>query len=490
MTISSHSPQAAATELLIRRRARRNILDYVNAIEVPGRPATDDPDTEFFQPVETTLANHHRLLLTKLDEVSNTPFGRMMVFMPPGSAKSTYASVVFPSKYLGEKGGRKLILASYGDDLARKMGRRTRSIIRQRRYKGIWGAELSKESTAANEFSLTNGSEYMSGGLLSGLTGNRADGVIIDDPVKGREQADSETIRNKTWDAYEDDLKTRLKPGGWICIIQTRWHEDDLSGRILPEDWKGESGAILCRDGNVWQVVCLQARCEVENDPLGRQIGDYLWPQWFTPRHWAQFESNARTWSALYQQVPVPGDGILFNPDKIQIVDALPAGIRMARGWDLAATDDHTNPKADFTAGALVGRDVIGRFYIADMKRFRAGPLQVQQALINTAAWDGHEVPISGPQDPGQAGKAQAFNFVQLLAGFDVEFTPETGSKVTRAAGFAAQVEAGNVYMLRADWNKALLDELRKFPLGTHDDQVDAISRAFHRLLTAKQWAF
>ncbi|WP_051377040.1 terminase large subunit domain-containing protein [Paraburkholderia dilworthii] len=358
MTNSPLSPQEAARELLIRRKAREDILHYVNAIDVPGKPATDDPDTEFFEPIETTLADHHRLLLTKLDEVSNKEHGRMMVFMPPGSAKSTYASVVFPSRFLGQKPNRKVILASYGDDLARKMGRRTRSIIRQKRFKGIFGCELTSDSAAAQEFSLTNGSEYMACGIMSGITGNRAHGIIIDDPVKGREQADSPTIRDKTWSAYEDDLKTRLIPGGWIVVIQTRWHEDDLSGRILPEDWKGESGPILCRDGNVWEVVCLQARCEVQNDPLGRKIGEYLWPEWFTEKHWAQFQSNVRTWASLYQQLPRPLEGSLFQLANM-LVDGAPVPMPTHCDYVFAVLDSalKAGDKNDGTAVTYFARN-------------------------------------------------------------------------------------------------------------------------------------
>jgi predicted phage terminase large subunit-like protein len=482
--------QEAAKELLTRRRARESILHYVNAIDVPGKPVGDDPDSEFFQPIETTVADHHRLLLKKLEEVANTRHGRMMVFMPPGSAKSTYASVVFPSRYLGAQPNRKVILASYGDDLARKMGRRTRSIIRQRRFKGIFDCELTADSQAAQEFSLTNGSEYMACGILSGITGNRAHGIIIDDPIKGREQADSETIRQKTWDAYEDDLKTRLIPGGWIVIIQTRWHEDDLSGRILPDSWNGESGKILCRDGNEWEVICLQAECEVDDDPLGRKRGEYLWPQWFDEKHWDQFKSNVRTWSSLYQQRPAPPEGALFKPALIRIIDVLPRDMQMVRGWDLAATEETSNKKPDWTAGGLLARDALGRFYICDVARFRGGPLEVETTIKSTAALDGPETHISVPQDPGQAGKVQAFHMVQMLAGYNVEATPETGSKITRASPFAAQVEGGNVFMLRGPWNKALTDELRMFPNGTFDDQVDALSRAFHRLISAPRWAF
>ena len=302
MPTLSVSPQEAARELLIRRRARRDILDYAGAIDIPGRPVSADPDTEFFRPVETTMALHHRLILRKIDEISRTPHGRLMIFAPPGSAKSSYASVVFPSAYLGREPDRRLILASYGDDLARKMGRRVRSIARQPRYRAIWGCGLSASSSAAHEFALENGSEFMAAGILSGITGNRAHGLIIDDPTKGRQEAESEATRKRTWEAYQDDLLTRLVPGGWVVIIQTRWHQEDLAGRILPEDWDGQSGPIKCRDGNVWEVLCLQAKAERADDPLGRKVGEYLWPEWFDRQHWAQFEAVPRTWSALYQK--------------------------------------------------------------------------------------------------------------------------------------------------------------------------------------------
>lgn len=309
--------QLAARELLIRRKARENVLAYAKAIDIPGAPVSEDPDEEVFQPIETTMAAHHRLILETMERISKQRYGRCMLLMPPGSAKSSYASVVFPSRYLGENPRARIILASYASDLAVKMGRRVRSIIKQPRYQGIWGAGLSAESKAADQFILTNGSEYMAGGILSGLTGNRASGLIIDDPIKNRQEADSPTIRDRIWEEYTDSAKSRLIPGGWICIIQTRWHEDDLAGRILPEDWMGESGPIKCRDGRVWEVICLQARCEKPNDPLGRKIGEYLWPEWFDQDYWDEHQQNPRTWSSLYQQLPREPEGTLFKQESM-----------------------------------------------------------------------------------------------------------------------------------------------------------------------------
>lgn len=476
MTSYSPSQQAAAAELWRRRKAKSDILHYSDYIDIPGKPANDDDECDIFKPIESQIVSHHVLILSSLDRISRTPHGRLMIFMPPGSAKSTYASVVFPSHFIGREIERRLILASYGDTLAKKMGRRTRQIVREQQFENVFKCSLNKESKAVDNFSLTNGSEYMACGILAGITGNRAHGIIIDDPVKGREEADSEVVREKVYEAYQSDLKTRLIPGGWICIIQTRWHEDDLSGRILPDNWKGESGKILCKDGNEWEVICLQARCEVDNDPLGRKQGEYLWPEWFDEKHWSQFESSSRTWSALYQQLPAPKDGEFFKPSMIEIVPVAPAGIRKkTRAWDLAASKD----KGDYTAGVLMGETQDGRPIILDVVRDRLGPDGVERLIKNTAALDGR-TRIRMPQDPGQAGKAQVKSFSKLLMGKTVVFLPVTGSKETRASAFAAQVNVGNVMMVKADWNQALIDELRPFPNGRNDDQVDAGSDAFN----------
>lgn len=467
-----------ASRLLIWRRAKRDILDYARAIDIPGKALSENPDEDFFEPVETTMAAHHRLLLSELDRISHIPQGRLMVFMPPGSAKSTMASVVFPTYYLGKNPGSKIILASYGDDLAKKLGRRCRSILRQKRYERIMRTELRGDTQAVQDFALENGSEFMSCGILSGVTGNRANGLCIDDPTKGREQADSETYRDKTWDAYQDDLKTRLVPGGWICLISTRWHEDDLPGRILPDDWKGESGDILCKDGSVWTVLCLPAKCEREDDPIGRKIGDYLWPEWFTRDHWKQFESSPRTWNALFQQRPSALEGGIFKILNLGVIDALPAGCRLIRSWDLASTEGG----GDWTVGSLLGEVPNGRVVIADVVRDQLGPDNVEKAIVNTAMMDGKKIPIFLPQDPGQAGKAQIAYFIKKLPGYIVHACVMSGDKVTRSEPLASQVNVGNVDMVRGGWNAPLREELRSFPNGT-DDQVDSLSSGYNDLI-------
>lgn len=471
-------------EMAIRRGARKSVLAFAEAIDVPGRAVAGDDDEEDedapIAAAQVKLAAHHKLILEKMDACSKRDTGRLMIFCPPGSAKSTYASVVFPADYLGKNPGSRFILASYGDTLAVKMGRRTKSVCQQSRYRGIHECELNKDSRANDNFTLTNGSEYMACGILGGVTGNRANGIVIDDPIKGREQANSEVVRQKTWDAYEDDIKTRLIPGGWLVIIQTRWHEDDLAGRILPDDWKGESGMILCKDGNEWEILCLQAECQVDDDPMGRKRGEYLWPEWFTKKHWDQYKLNARTWASLFQQLPTPLDGDMFKPDMMPTIDAIwPGRIEWVRGWDVAATEGG----GDWTVGVKLGLHESGRLVIADERRGQLGVDRRDALILATTQADGRNCRADLPQDPAAAGKSQVIGWVKMLAGWRVVWSPESGDKETRAEGVAAQVNIGNVYLLRGDWNEPFRSELRGFPNAKWKDRVDALSRAYNRLM-------
>ena len=185
-------------------------------------------------------------------------------------------------------------------------------------------------------------------------------------------------------------------------------------------------------------------------------------------------------------QRPAPAEGGIFKPDQITIIDDLPAGeIKWCRGWDLASTVD-----GDWTAGAKIGRLPDGRFIIADMVRLRDGPDKRDAAIKNTASLDGRSVKISIPQDPGQAGKTQVIYLTRELAGYNVKSSPESGDKITRAEPLGSQVNIGNVMMLRGEWNASLINEMRMFPNGSNDDQIDALSRAFSEVMVPRRSFF
>ena len=418
-----------------------------------------------FQP-----AAHHRLLINKLQAVAEGRIPKLMVNMPPGSAKSTYGSWLFPAWFLARAPYRNIVAASHTTKLAEKFSGKVQGYIRDNTNSLRIG--LSREAVA--NWSTTNGGEYLAAGVGMGIAGFRADLGLIDDPVRAREQADSEVDREKVWNWYTGDFMTRLKPGAPQIIIMTRWHEDDLGGRIL----------LTERDE--WDVVTLRAIAD-ENDPLGRRPGEMLWTDddfgygAMLRERLAFYErvGGMRDWSSLYQQDPRPRDGALFKTARIGVLDIPPTKGRVIRAWDLASTKQVGTTNPDWTVGVKMLRTPDGGYVVLDVVRFRGGPDEVEEAIVGTAKQDGRMVPISLPQDPGQAGKTQVLYLTRKLTGFTVSTSPETGDKETRASPYASQVNVGNVSIVRASWNAAYLDELSGFPSATKDDQVDASSRAF-----------
>ena len=217
--------------------------------------------------------------------------------------------------------------------------------------------------------------------------------------------------------------------------------------------------------------------------------GELLWPERFPIHSVNELKRSLSSWGGTYavsgqlQQTPVPRGGGMFKRDWFTIVDRGPDPSEVTqrvRGWDFASTKTLGNPR---TAGVRLARTRSGRLYVEHALAGHWGPLEVEQKLVETAASDGYATVVDFPQDPGQAGKSQVANFVSKLHGFDVRFSPESGSKDDRARPFAAQAEAGNVFLVRGNWNESYLDELENFPRGQYKDQVDGTSRAYARMI-------
>jgi predicted phage terminase large subunit-like protein len=263
-----------------------------------------------------------------------------------------------------------------------------------------------------------------------------------------------------------------------MILIMTRWHEDDLAGRILASE-----------DAPNWRAVNLPALAE-EGDPLHRPIGTALCPERYDEEKLSSIATVLGSWSfaALYQQRPAPAEGGMFKRHWFEIVDAMPApdGCQWVRWWDKAGTASG----GDYSAGVLMlAHD--GQFYVADVQRGQWSSDERNRIVLQVAALDaertGNTCVTWTEQEPGSSGKDVAEALVKMLAGYPVRYEPSTGSKEVRAMPFAAQCEAGNVKVLRAAWNAAYLDELTSFLSSTNDDQVDASSGAFNKLATARR---
>lgn len=399
-----------------------------------------------------------------------------MVLMPPGSAKSTYASVIFPTWWFTQHPQSSILIASHSASLARYFSRRVRALIIAKQAQ--LGFTITTGNSSAEAWSTTSGGEFLAIGVRGAISGRRADLIVIDDPVRSQADAESETQRDYVWEWFKADLMTRLRPGGRMVLIMTRWHRDDLGGQLL------------ARARPDWRVIRLPALAE-RDDPLGRPEGAPLWPDWEDQSMLMQKRDliGERAWAALFQQDPRPNAGRMFAVDRLAIVDTLSRRSlgAIVRAWDLAATGATGKNDPDWTVGLKLGTQTDGRYIILDVRRIRGSPREVEDLVVETARSDGTEVIVAIPEDPGQAGKSQMAYLTRQLAGFSVIAARETGSKATRAMPIASQLEAGNIIAARGDWNQSLIEELRDFPYGRKDDQVDALVRAFTTLTNLRR---
>ena len=403
-----------------------------------------------------------------LEQVECGKMRQLMLLLPPGSAKSTYASRLFPAWWMVRNPQHSVIMACHTARLAEHFGRGVRGLLEE--HGGLLGVRVRPDSRAAGRFTIDQGGEFFGVGVNGAVTGRRADLAIIDDPIRNFAEAESFTAREHLWEWFRSELVTRMKPKGRMVLVMTRWHTDDLAGRLI------EQGG--------WASLRLPALAE-PFDQMGRDPGEALWPEW---EDRAAIEAKRallgeRQFAALFQQAPLLQGGTLFNARGMRVVDDIPDGVAV-RGWDLAGTVDGSGDP-DWTVGVKLVRDASGAVFVDDVARFRAVSADVAARIRAVAEADGNAVSIGLPQDPGQAGKSQIMFLTQMLAGFRVSATPETGSKLLRAGAVASQVSNGAMAMRRAGWNAVFLDELANFPNGRKDDQVDALSRAFTMLLSA-----
>lgn len=728
-------------ELRRRARARESLHTYALSVDIPTAPfEAPCPDEELLGPAELLMEKHHSAMLSAMQRCVLKPggYGRLMMFLPPGSAKSLYTSTVLPTWYMAKFPGSRIIVTSYGDKLAERHSRRSHLIVTQQKYKDLWIDQPGLDRDAAGDWSLTNKSESLAMSLTGGMTGNRANGLIVDDPVKGREQADSELERQTTLNAYEDDAKSRLLPGAWVIIIMcmtgdtpvlmadgtekllrdirpgdlvtsydegkmvaarvlnwknqgrddvfaietesgkilranarhpflverngerswvrvrdlrigdrmvtvdgtgkpapsavsqsaprgcaeattinadgltgsdrrltipprdvrhgsntatesaapithrsctlrmgvalsvenlpettsvltgaessasitttqpdacedcsattaisssgtgsesapcgeprptfsttkirdirphsredvfdiqvertenfiangcvshnTRWHEQDLAGSILPDDYDGRSGVIRCKDGMDWEVLNIPAKCERDDDPLGRKPGEYLWTSFYGENHWKMYEDaagpeSARRWASLYQQRPSPQGSGRFNESMFDFYD--PDELPPLNQLTPVGASDHavTSGKNDFTEAGVFGVDTRGDLWELDWWHAQCDTGEATEKVLDfikkwrIAMWFNEGGVIDKAMRP-------LFNRRQRERKIYCDFRsiPSMQDKVAKCSSFQGRAATGTVHFRNNANSRRVVAQLVALPAGRYDDAAD-----------------
>lgn len=398
----------------------------------------------------------HQLLLDKaLERVEAGLDDRLMVFMPPRHGKSEKTSKRFPAWYLGRNPRRLVLAASYNSDLATDFGREVRNIMAGPEYGDVFPkVHLRQDSRAADRMNTGQGGAYFACGVGTATTGRGAHLGLIDDPFKDREEADSEIQREKVWRWYRSTFYTRLMPGGAIVLVQTRWHEDDLAGRLLELQGRKE-------DGGEWTVLDLPALKD----------GKALWPEWYDVPALERIKATIgpREWSALYQQRPQPDEGTFFQRDWLTSWDRKPDSLSLYGTSDYAVTEGD----GDYTVHQIWGVDPDGTLYRLDKWRGQTSSDQWIDSKLDLIkkhkplAWFGEAGVIQKAIEPMLKRRMQERKVYCRL-----EWLPSIHDKPTRARGFQARAAMGKVrFEPGAD-----VSEYLAFPAGKHDDEVDASS--------------
>lgn len=414
-----------------------------------------------------------------MDIASGDHKTRTVVNVPPGTMKTLLISVMFPAWIWATNPSARFLTASYGSHRTVDAAGKLRRIIESDWYQEHYNVTLATDQNAKTRFNTEEGGWVIASSVGGVGTGEHPDYIIIDDPLtEAQSRSDVERSEANAW--FSRTIGPRgVGRGVKVIVVMQRLHHEDLSGYIL-----AKGGA---------NHVCLPMRYEpsrpkTDTDPghtadprdVRTQPGELLWPSLFPEHKVRQLELDLGPFGTAgqLQQRPVPEGGGLFKREWFKFVDAAPKIARRARGWDTAATEG----AGDETAGCRMAEDE-GLFYVEDLVSGQLSPNGVDVLMKDTAKADGKGVAQREEREGGSAGKTVTAARAKTLVGYDYKEVIVNSDKVTRSKPFRAQVEAGNVYLVRAEWNERFIRQLCDFPVGNHDDYVDAASAAFNSVL-------
>jgi len=450
--------EKAKAELALRFLTRKRLLPFVERF---------NPDYQ--------AGWVHKDICNRLEKFSNDvaekKSPRLMLFMPPRHGKSTLASVSFPAWHLGRHPQHEFISCSYSGSLAMGFSRKVRQLLREPTYKTAFKTRLDPDSQSAEAWLTTGGGGYVAAGVGGGITGKGAHVLVIDDPVKNRDDAESQNARDSAWDWYTSTAYTRLAPGGGVLVILTRWHDDDLAGRLLK---------AAADNGEQWEVINYPARAEVD-EPF-RKAGEALHRERYDEEALARIEKavGPRDWSALYQQNPVADDGDYFTRGMIQYYDREEVDFSQMRfycAWDLAIGKRDRN---DYTVGMVVGVNEHDELFVVDCIRGRFDGFEIVERILDLyEEWRPSIIGIEKGHIEMALGPFLEKRIRErgLYEAFIKDLKTGRRDKEARARAIQGRMQQGMVYLPRDEqFTGPLVAELLRFPNGIHDDQVDALA--------------
>lgn len=421
-----------------------------------------------------------------LEAVTRGEITRLLINIPPGCMKSYLVSVFWPAWEWATNPGLRYLTAAYSQNLTIRDNQRVRDIITSGWYRRHYDLRLHETQNVKVKYDTTAGGQRMASSVGGAATGEHPDRIIIDDPLSA-DQARSDQYRETARDWFDRTISTRgAARNARIVVIMQRLHEDDLAGHLLRKGgWDHICWPMRYDPESKYDCGCHKGKPD-ERD-LRTEAGELLWPRLFTEKIVKQLEEGLGPYgkAGQLQQKPGPEGGGLFQRGWFDIVDAAPIEATRLRGWDTASTPGG----GDYTAGCRLARTDDGITYIESMVRGQWGPADVDNNIEATAKSDGVACRVREEQEGGASGVAVITARSKLLEAFDYAGSPITGDKVVRAGPFRGQCEARNVKLVRGEWNEAFLQEAATFPVGMHDDQIDAASCAYNELLKIKHKA-
>ena len=415
---------------------------------------------------------HTQYLADRLQAIADGEQKYIIVEMPPRHSKSMTITETFPSYFIGRNPNKRVIATAYSEGLARKFGRLNRNKLVEFGSE-IFNIQMANDNSTATNWSVgDNAGGMVATGIGGSITGEGADLMIIDDPIKNNAEAQSETIRNKIWDEWETTLSTRLHKGASVIVVMTRWHEDDIVGRLLE------------RSPYEWERIRMPAIAEDDDDLLGREVGEPLSIELGFDERWAELkkqEVGSKTWNALYQQRPSASEGNIFKREWWQYYEQVPRKFdRMIISWDLTFKGNDSN---DYVVGQVWIKKGADKYLVEQVRGQMDFPDTLQAVKTLARKYPkAREILIED-----KANGPAVISSIQREVSGVIPIKPKE-SKVARAQSVTPQIESGNVFLPKyAAFVDDLIEECASFPNSANDDQVDALSQALNRLVEEKR---